>query len=321
MSMTCLYPRTTRRIIAAVCVMLACGALALWLIPERRPEASSAAQASKPVDSNSIDLEDPAPSFEVLRHAADTGGNERTRELAIAWLDNQTRLGQPLPAERENWLLATLEKGGSPKWDKEYRFWIFNSAFNALHPGKRGEDLTRLLKRLALDDPERTMRLYALQHLGLQRSSGRLEGALADEVKTMLEQFTTAPESEVAGTAVALLAAWSDGYGSVNQAVISRAIGIASESSRPVDVRITALHAAGRDALPLARALAADTLQPVLLRKAAIACIGHHGGENDTAVLRDIASQSSRLAQAANPALRAIHDRITNPNALSPIPF
>jgi hypothetical protein len=265
--------------------------------------------------------EDPVATFDLLRYVADTGGDETTRAMAIVWLDNQSRQGRALPAEQEDWLFRMLENNGHAEWDQEYRFWLFNSAFNALHPGQRHGDLTRQLKRLALHDPERTMRLYAIQHLGVQRSAGNLTGALADEIHAMLGQIAAAPDGQESGAAVRLLAEWDGDETPVNPDVISQALDIAADDSRPVDVRVTALHAAGQDALPLARKLAGETDQHALVRKAAIASIGRHGGETDTEALRKLSAESSRLAQAAGPALLSIRKRIANPGAPAPVPF
>jgi hypothetical protein len=268
-----------------------------------------------------LDLEDPEVTFDVLRYVADTGGDETTRATAILWLDNQSRQGLALSPDHEDWLFRLLENNGHAAWDQEYRFWLFNSAFNALHPGQRHGDLTRQLKRLALHDPERTMRLYAIQHLGVQRSAGNLTGALADEIHTMLGQIAAAPDGQESGAAVRLLAEWDGGETPVNPDVILQALEIAADDSRPVDVRVTALHAAGQDALPLARKLAGETGQHALVRKAAIASIGRHGDEADTAALRDLSAESSRLAQAAKPALLSIRRRAANPGAPAPVPF
>jgi hypothetical protein len=71
---------------------------------------------------------------------------------------------------------------------------------------------------------------------------------------------------------------------------------MAEDLSLPMDVRITALHAAGPESLSAARRLAPAADQLVLLRKAAIACIGRHGSESDFADLKKLSGESSRLA-------------------------
>ena len=141
-----------------------------------------------------LDLDDPQPSFSLLRHVTDTGGDEVTRELAIAWLDGQARRRLPLAPDHEEWLLGMLKDGGHPEWDSGFRFWIFNSAFNNLQYGTDQETFTKLLKDLALNAPERTMRLYALQHLELQRTGGRLTGELAAGVESDLKDLAAAPD-------------------------------------------------------------------------------------------------------------------------------
>ena len=289
-----------------------------WLKPAASPAASPPSiSETYPIP----DLNDPAIAFETLRYTAETGGNEHTRAQAIVWLDQQSRSMQPLSPRLETWMFDMLHAGGHPQWDKEYKFWVFNSTFNVLHLGPRQEDLTRLLTHLAVHDPEKTMRLYALQHLEVQRTNARLTGAQADEVRTMFLQVAAAPDGQEAGLALRFLADW-DGAGSpINPDVISQAMKLAADTSRPVDVRVTALHASGSFALDLARRLAADADQPVLLRKAAIALIGTHGGESDMDDLKKLATESSRLAQAAAPATQAIQNRLSHPDSPALIPF
>jgi hypothetical protein len=165
------------------------------------------------------------------------------------------------------------------------------------------------------------MRLYALQHIGLQRDGGNLTDSLAEEVMQDLEALAAAPDGEVAGTAIALLAEWGGSDRPVDFDVLDRAVEIAAADTRPVDVRVTALHAAQARALPLARELSEDSSQPVLVRKAAIACIGRHGVEADCSNLEKLGGQNSRLAQAADPAVQAIRKRLSDPDAPAPIPF
>lgn len=314
-------PPSTLRLLCAASLVLAL-ALATWLAwPPGNPSSPSTTTAPATTSAYAIDLTDPEPSHEVLRYVVDTGGDKRTREVALVWLDEQARLGQPLHPAQETALLAMLRKNGHPSWDGEYRLWIFNSAFNVLQLTGDPEPLTHLLQNLALHDPHRTMRLYALQHIGLMRSSTRLTGAPAAEIHTTLEQLATAPESEVAGTAIALLAAWQGPQAPADPEVLAQAAHIAADADRAVDVRITALHAADAQALPTARQLAGDAAQHVLLRKAAIACIGRHGNEADFPVLEKLTQENSRLAQATDPALRAIRHRLTNPQTPALVPF
>ena len=268
-----------------------------------------------------LDLQDPAASYQTLRYVADTGGDENTRSQALVWFDGQSRTGQPLEATREKFLLELLRSGGHPAWDIEYTLWLFNSAFNVLHHSADPQPLSEILLHLAAKHPHRTMRLYALQHIGAQREQGRLTGPLAGQIRELLNQQSDQADPEVAGTAIRLLLTWDAEKTIADPALIARALAIANDTSRPVDVRLTALHAAEAPALGAARVLAADPSQPVLLRKAAIALIGQHGGENDLASLETYAGENFRLAQAADPARTAIRHRLANPDAPQPIPF
>ena len=61
---------------------------------------------------------------------------------------------------------------------------------------------------------------------------------------------------------------------------------------------------------------------PITLNnEAAIAGIGVHGDAADLSALEKLRLENSRLAQAAEPALKAIRDRIDHPSAPAPIPF
>ena len=268
-----------------------------------------------------LDLQDPAADFETLRYTADTGGNENTRAQAIVWLDQQTRTLQPLSPRQEEWMFGMLRTGGHPQWDKDYKFWLLNSAFNPLHHGPRQQDLTKLLAHLTIHDPEKTIRLYALQHLEAQRTGGRLTGPLADEVRVILMDVANAPDSQEAGLAIRFLAEWDGTDRAATPDITDKAIQLAADATRAVDLRVSALHAAGPAALPLARDLSLDSTQPTLLRKASIALIGTHGGESDISPLQKLSAENSRLAQAADPATRTIRHRLSAPNAPAPIPF
>ncbi|MCH7227575.1 hypothetical protein [Haloferula sp. A504] len=312
--------KTSRRLLLTGGLLVIAGIVAVlrqW--PADPPPA--AARATIAQTDPGLDLEDPQPSFALLRHVAETGGDEVTRELAVVWLDAQARRRVALSPSYEKWLLAMLRDGGHADWPSEFRFWIYNSAFNNLQYGNDPKAFTQLLRDLALNAPERTMRLYALQHLGLQRLGGQLADELGDQVEADLRQLAAATDGEVAGTAVALLTQWDGEDAPARGGSIERALEIAEDSGRPIDVRVTALHAAGASALPLARRLSTDQGQPIPVRKAAIACIGHHGTGADCAELEELSGESSRLAQAADPALRSIRHRISNPDAPEPVPF
>ncbi len=310
--------RTTALIVAALVLY---AGIPLFFLPEKTTEPPAPTSRTTPATYPGLDLTDPAASFQTLRYVADTGGDDATRTPALVWLDEHSRTGQPLDSVREKFLLELLRAGGHPVWDIEYKLWLFNSAFNSLHNSPNPEPLSEILYDLAAGHPHRTMRLYALQHIGVQRDQGRLKGEMAGLIRTLLEGQSSQSDPEVAGSAIRLLVDWNRDQAAADPDLIARAIAIANDSTRPADVRITALHAAEAHALESARDLAADLSQSVLLRKAAIALIGQHGGENDLASLETYAGENFRLAQAADPARTAIRQRLTNPDAPQPVPF
>lgn len=316
------HPRRNSRVryVLALAGVLAALALVVWI--QQRGGSATAPKPKPSVDLFAgLNLADPDCSYWVVRHAAETGGTERTREVAITWLDRQSRRHLPLNTEQEVWLLEKLAANGHATWDPEYRFLFFNSAFNVLHLGSHHEALTGQLQKLALEAPEKTMRLYALQHIAVQRSIGHLTGPLAEEVQASLLTLASQPGSPVAGTALSNLTDWDGPETTPDPQLIALALKIANDPSSEVDVRVAALHTAREQALPLARQLAPDISQPVQLRKAAIGSIGQHGEESDRANLETLRSENFRLAQAAEPALRAIEKRISNPHTSEPIPF
>jgi hypothetical protein len=103
--------------------------------------------------------------------------------------------------------------------------------------------------------------------------------------------------------------------------LVSLALKVAEDPACGVDVRVTALQTGGEQALPVARRLANDKTQPISLRKVAIGCIGQYGGDADKPQLESVQGENFRLAQAAEPALRAIARRSSNPPSSQPIPF
>lgn len=260
-----------------------------------------------------LNFDDPQPSYLMLRYVCERGGDDSTRRLAISWLDEQTRSRLALPADRHQWLLEMAQSGGHPDWDIEARLWILNSAFNVLQLGRPDEQFSGLLMKLATEHPHKTMRLYALQHLDALRSIGKLTGSHAEEVRATLIEIANDPSSEVAGTALTTLITWNGPDRQPGPELIELALQFAADNERPDDIRATALHASGEDGLPLSRRLSTDLDQPIHIRKAAIACIGKHGGEEDIATLVQLEGEHFRITQATTPALKAIRHRATNP--------
>ena len=173
-------------IVAGVLVLALVTSLIIW--NQSGPQADPKPQAKTQVDPYAnLDLEQPQPSYQLLRYVADNGGDDFQRRLSIQWLADFGRLRSKPTASQESWLLSLIESGGHPDWDIETTLWLFNNTFNVLHNGKEPAGLTRQLNHLATQHPDMTMRLYALQHLEVQRNQGRLTGALADETRVMLK--------------------------------------------------------------------------------------------------------------------------------------
>jgi hypothetical protein len=328
------FPPTHARRVPVCLALLALGVSLFFLQRYKQENPANTAPSSShspnpaPRPHYGIDLTDPQPSYALLRYVADAGGNANARSQAIVWLDDQARSRKPLLSEEESWLLSMIQSGGHKDWDIEYKLWLFNSACNALHFSKDPAPLTRLLFDLAQHHPHRTMRLYAMQHIQSQLMAGRLDMSLAAQIHDFLHQQILLADSELAGTALVILVEWHNNHNQTLGHVLTkqndipaRAAQIAADSSRPVDVRVTALQAAGAHATDIARIIAPDAAQPVLVRKAAIAIIGTHGGENDLFVLKKLASENARLAQAAEPAQTNILQRLANNTRPSLVPF
>ena len=257
----------------------------------------------------SIDFEDPKASFALLQFVANEGGDEILQDLAIDWLSEQYRGRTQLQPRQEEWLFSMLEDGGHSDWEIGYKLWLFNDAFNVLHNARDQERLTALLKGLALTHEAKDMRLYALQHIELQRSVGHLTGPLAEEIRGTLKTLAYDPQSEVAGTALVNLTLWEGKETPPSQDLINLALELAADTQRTDDIRVTALHSVHEHSLELSRKLATDLKQSVHVRKAAIAWMGKYGSEADADTLRELAQENFRIAQAAKPALEAINSR------------
>ena len=289
-------------------LLVLAGALVLGLVTFFWPQAAvdKTSSAKVPDPYATFILEEPVASYQMLQYVADRGGDMHQRKFAIDWLGDQTRLAVPPKPEQEDWILSMLEKDGHPDWDIEAKLWIFNDCFAYLHLGKQHERLTAVLQNLALRHEHNTMRLYALQHIDIQRSVGNLTGPVADQTHEMLEQLAKESDGKVAGAAVVALANWDGPNVPPSEHLVGLANRIAADTTRTIDVRVAAIHSVGARTLELSRTLATDLTQPVMVRKAAIAVIGQHGSESDTATLKQLAQENFRIAQAAEPALENI---------------
>ena len=231
---------------------------------------------------------------------------------AIGALDTMVRIRKGLTDKQRAALLTAMERGTPQGMSEGSWSHLFNCACNALAVAQSPADdrFLSLLERVALDDPRLVMRLYALQHLGSNYATA--SPANQQRLRTLVQGLLADPSSKTAGTALVLWRQWESttGPGKIPALDMSRAI--AADAGRPVDVRVSALHVVGEDpgVLDLARNLARDGTQPVLLRKAALYLIGRHGTTEDLEVLRVCSRESARLAQAGEPAARALQDRL-----------
>jgi hypothetical protein len=248
------------------------------------------------------------PVLAVIAH----GGTPLELENAIGVLDTMTRVGAGLTAGPRTALLAALEDGAPAAMADGSWSHVFNSACNVLAVAQATPDdaFLRLLERVAVDDPRLVMRLYALQHLGCNYAAA--SPADQQRLRALVQRLLADPASKTAGTALVLWRSWEKtaGPGKIPSLDLSRAM--VTDAGRPVDVRVTALHAIGDElaVLELARAIAPDRSQPLLLRKAALNLIGRHGTEPDLTVLRLCSRENPRLAQAGEPAARVLQDRL-----------
>ncbi len=302
--------------------VLTCVIAVFWLFrsgpDDTHPVSGRPAAGSKGVNANP-DPREPEPSLATLLHVAETGGNRLEREAASAWLDTLARERDPLDHAAEARVFEILRGDGHPAWSGGYRLHLFNSAFNALHHSRSAGELAALLHHLAVRDPDPAMRLYALQHIRTLRSAGSLSGSLAGEIRATLETMAGDAGGALSGLAVAILVDWDENQS--DPAELRRALAIASDRSRPADVRVAALHAAGESVMALARGVSRDTAEPLILRKAAVSRLGNHGGADDLEILETLRGESGRLDQAVRPAIDTLRSRLSDPTAPKPQPY
>ncbi len=300
------------RVIAGLSVAGACAAIGFvaWKTtgfsrladPNQGKPAASKVVPGKPMG-NGLNQ-----ALNVLAH----GGTPLELAETIEFFDKVTRVGKGFEEHQRSALLAALERGTPAKMSEGSWSHIFNCACNALATAQpvTDERLLSLLERVALDDPRLVMRLYALQHIGSRYNAS--SPASQQRLRDLVQRLLVDPSSKTAGTALVLWRRWEKTAGprALSSLDLSRAI--AADPGRPVDVRVTALHAIGDDpcVLDLARAIAPDHSQPLLLRKAALNLIGRHGQEQDLEVLRLCSRESPNLGQASDPAARSLKDRL-----------
>jgi hypothetical protein len=237
----------------------------------------------------------------------------------IERLDTAARLHSGLERGEVKTLLGHLGEGrpaslSAPAWQH-----FFNSACNALAAttGVGADAMAPMLFRVLAEDRDKVMRLYALQHLG-NLHPGAPEPVRSQIGRRVLE-LAGSTDDVVAGTAMDLLERW---HGELGAEIVpasaevraKMAVATMLDPRRAADVRSSAVHMAVDggflEALPAARQIATDPQEDVLLRKASIHLIGQLGVEADTELLTRCAKENLRLAQAADPALISLSDRL-----------
>jgi hypothetical protein len=238
------------------------------------------------------------------------GGTALELGDAIGVLDTMTRTHKRLTPGQRTALIEALVRGTPAAMSDGAWSHIFDSACNTLALTAPDHALLKMLEHVALNDSRLVMRLYALQHLG--RHYAAASPASQQRLRSLVQGLLLDPSSKTAGTALVLWRQWESAAepGQIPAIEMSRAI--AADAGRPVDVRVSALHVVGQDpsVLDLARTLAKDRVQPVILRKAALNLIGRHGTLDDLPLLRVCSRESARLAQAGEPAVRVLQDRL-----------
>ena len=293
-------------VVAAAALALVAG-IGWWSRPAAVPEvAALVPPATAPAPAAA---EPYAQTMAVLTR----GGSAGEEAAAIEFLDTVTRFDQALSEPRRAAMLAALDHGSPPGMTTGSWAQLFHSACNALAAGGTAPapEFIALLEHLATHDSRQVIRLYALQHLGNRYAA--CDAATRERLRALVSgMLAERPVSPVAGTALVLARSWETSGPPAAVAGCETARMLAADATLPVDVRVTALHTAGEDAavLETARALAADLAQPVILRKAALCLIGRHGTAEDFPLLRRCSAASPRLAQASDPAARALKARL-----------
>ena len=291
---------------AGVCALLA---FVGWKITGSCPVVQLPAKPA----AHGVSAVKPVPGkFERVLAVLALGGTALEVENAIGFLDTITRGGKGLTDRQRAAVLAALEQGTPETMAEGAWSHIFNSACNALATGRSvtDENLLALLEKVATDDPRLVMRLYALQHIGCRYDAA--SPASQQRLRDLVQRLLADSSSKTTGTALVLWRRWENSAEPGRTSTFDLSQAIAADAARPVDVRVTALHAIGGDprVLDLARAIAPDRSQPLLLRKAALSLIGRHGEAQDLPVLGLCNRESPRLAQAGDPAVGSVKKRL-----------
>lgn len=251
-------------------------------------------------------------------------------ENLIAELDTAAREGTGIDRVLADRLLEGL--GGGVPASMTLVSWrhFFNSSLNALAvtPGVGSDAIARVLMEVMERDTDKVMRLYALQHLAIHQP--RAKEPLRGEIGRRVAALAYGEDDEISGTAVLVMEQWKGELGGDGESIpkedrSAAVVKIISDPARDADVRVSAVHTAVdggyQDALPAARAIAADAAADTMLRKAAIHLIGQLGGPDDSDLLARCAAENNRLAQAARPAIERLAARVEGRREPKLIPY
>lgn len=252
---------------------------------------------------------------------APEGGEDHrlTQDRIMGWI----RDGRSLTAEDRGSLLSFLSQGQpegmtSGEWEERV-----NEILNLLRSQPGGvSGLADLILKMAAEDANPVLRMYALQHIVMWIPDEPLE-EIREKMMGYLRQLSWSPDDPLAGSAVLFLSDLKrDGKlpeGFVADGEIGEtALRIAADATASVDVRIAAFHAcvdqgvgegmANRrpEIAATARLIAADASLMIPLRKAAIHTIGRFGGAEDRELLESIAEQNRDFTAATTPALERL---------------
>ena len=246
-------------------------------------------------------------------------------------------LGRNIPGSQQAALAAWMTGGKPPQFSAEQWLYLQNVVMDSLcqqtspFPG-----LSPLLVGIATDKTaDAGLRDYTLQHMAvrLQPMGSREPCETAPQKRqAMIKAMVSAakdPTGDLAGTALEGLNLDLEAakYNAAHGLPAAQASpGITAEALRPLAVklatapdsvmkgRMTALQVCAQqgydEALPTARAIAADPKSQVPLRLSAIAAIGQLGNADDEALLDTLQNQHNPLLlKATAPALKKIKQR------------
>ncbi len=306
----------TRFVIPFIAIALCCAGVLVFMRPGRgnHPVGLLPTDITKDGKAEtSPDARPPRPlELEEMKEGLSPGTGEE-HQLAMDQIMEWIRNGQVLTSEDRDMLLAylvqpkpeTLESG---EWEERV-----NEILNLLRAQPGGvPGLAELMMKMAAEDTDPVLRMYALQHIAMWIPDEPSEES-RKAMMGYLQQLSLLPDDPLAGSAVLFLSDLQRNGSLPEDMVVDGKIGetalrIASDATASPDVRIAALHACvdqgTATALPAARMIAADASLMIPLRKAAIHTIGQFGSPEDAALLESLGNELPALATATKPALK-----------------